>query len=63
MEEGLVGNADEWDALLTRKRDLEEEEKALRATLRDREGELAAVKEDEARVKTEEEAVSREEEE
>jgi beclin 1 len=62
-DEGLVGGVNEWDALLTRRDDLEEEEKKLRAMLRDREEELDAVKEDEERVKAEEAAVSRDEEE
>jgi len=63
VDDPLVGGVDEWDALLTRRKELEDEEKKLRATLKEREAELVAVKEDEARVKAEEAAVTREEEE
>lgn len=62
-DEALVGGANEWDALLTRRDELEEEEKKLRDMLREREAELDEVKEDEERVEAEEAAVSREEEE
>lgn len=58
---GLVGTSDEWDALLARKQELEDEEHALRLSLQERETELAAVKEDEERVRVEEAAVEREE--
>lgn len=59
--EGIIGEEEEWDALLKRKEELAAEEAELRRQLRDKEDELAAVREEERRVKQEEEAIDREE--
>lgn len=60
-EDALVGNRDEWDALVARRAGLEDEEAALRATLKKAEEGLDKAKEEEARVKADEEAVERDE--
>lgn len=60
-EEGLVGNRDEWDALVARRTELEDEERSLRATLAKEEEELAKAKEEEEAVKAEEAAIERDE--
>lgn len=60
-DSALVGTSDEWDALISRKRELEDEERALRQTLKTKEDELARVRDDEARVKAEEAAVEQDE--
>lgn len=60
-DEALVGTSDEWDALVARRAELEEEEKTLRASLKAREAELDRAKEEEAQVKADEEAVERDE--
>ncbi|BEI90285.1 uncharacterized protein CcaverHIS019_0303550 [Cutaneotrichosporon cavernicola] len=60
-QDGLVGSKDEWDALTARRGTLEEEERALRAALRLEEDKLAKAKEEEARVKVDEEGIEAEE--
>lgn len=57
----LVGTQDEWDALIARKRELEEEERQLRETLEESEAELQRVKDDDALAKAEEAAVEQDE--
>jgi beclin 1 len=60
-QDGLVGGKDEWDALTARRGTLEEEEKALRTSLRLEEDKLQKAKDEEARVRADEEAVERDE--
>lgn len=59
--EGIIGEDEEWDALLKRKEELAAEEEQLRKQLKEKEDELGAVREEERRVKEEEEAIDQEE--
>lgn len=59
--EGIIGEDEEWDALLKRKEELAAEEEQLRKQLKEKEDELDAVREEERRVKEEEEAIDQEE--
>ncbi|ORY23210.1 autophagy protein Apg6-domain-containing protein [Naematelia encephala] len=62
-EYDIEGTEEEWDELIRRKAELAEEEDRLRATLREKEKELAQVREEEERVRLEEEEMDRQEEE
>lgn len=59
--EGIIGEDEEWDALLKRKEELAAEEEQLRKQLKEKEDELGAVRGEERRVKAEEEAIDQEE--
>ncbi|WWC58672.1 uncharacterized protein I303_101216 [Kwoniella dejecticola CBS 10117] len=60
-EYDLEGDEDEWQELIKRKKELEEEEDRLRSVLEEREKELEKVQKEEERVKRDEEEVEREE--
>ncbi|WWC86302.1 uncharacterized protein L201_001175 [Kwoniella dendrophila CBS 6074] len=57
----IEGNEDEWNELMKRKKELEDEEEKLRVVLEEREKELKEVEMEEEKVKRDEEEVDREE--
>lgn len=62
-EYDIEGTQEEWDALIKRKKELQEEEESLTRELEKREAELEGIRIEEQRVRMEEKAVEREEEE
>lgn len=60
-EHDIEGSDGEWEELVKRKKELEEEEERLTKVLAEKEKELEAVREEEKRVKAEEEEQDREE--
>ncbi|WWD17831.1 hypothetical protein CI109_102274 [Kwoniella shandongensis] len=60
-EDDIEGTDAEWEELMKKRKELEEEEEKLKWVLEERERELDEVKKEEERVKAEEEEVEREE--